>query len=101
MHCTESFADVTQLRKSEPAASPYLSVYSFVYEIRAWEPKSLSAVRINPNGENVNETLKIDMGQGIIQKTWKDKPKSDGYFQPNEQLFEMRTKNVYETPFAD
>ena len=98
--CIESVAHLEQLPNGEPQASPLLSVYTFTYEVRSWETKTLTAIRTNPHGEFVDEVLKIDMKQGLVQKIWKDSANSDGYFHPSEQTFEIRVKYPYETPFA-
>lgn len=100
MICVESAAHVEQLRNSQANSSPYLDVYSFEYQVKVWDGLTLSAVRVNPHGDPVDEVLTIDFKRRVVRKTWKARAGNDGYFEPAEQTSEMMIDQAYETPAA-
>ena len=95
MKCTESLAQVEQLRNRDPSSSPYLYAYTFEYAVQSWTSESVVSKRVNPRGLSVDETLTIEMKKGVVRKQWKDRPQSDGYFYPPEQSFELLVKTPY------
>jgi hypothetical protein len=44
--------------------------------------------------------LTIQFAPGLIRKTWRDRPQSDGYFKPSEQVFQIVVAHPYATTMA-